>query len=169
MASTAHDPELPEATRIGRRMQAAVYGTILVISVIAVASEYQGQPLRIVGSVIATQLIFYLAHVYAGQLGVRLEQRHTPSRTELREIAWEEWPLFAAAGPPCIALLIGGLTPLNDATWVAIALGVGVGTLVLYGVRLGIAEGRSVGGVVLTATINGALGLLLVLLKVLVH
>lgn len=169
MPSTAHDPELPEATRIGRRMQAAVYGTILVISVIAVASEYQGKPLRITGSVVATQLIFYLAHVYAGQLGVRLETLHSPTRTDLREIAWEEWPLFAAAGPPCIALLIGGLTPLNDAVWVGIALAIGVGTLVLYGIRLGIAERRSVPGVIMTATVNGAFGLLLVVLKVLVH
>lgn len=169
MSSTTHDPELPEATRIGRRMQAAVYGTILVISVIAVASEYQGQPLRIMGSVLATQFIFYLAHVYAGQLGVRLETRHAPTRTELREILWEEWPLFAAAGPPCIALLIGGLTPLNDTTWVAVALGVGIGTLVLYGVRLGIAEGRTLGGVLLTASVNGALGLVLVALKIVVH
>jgi hypothetical protein len=169
MTSTGHDPELPEATRIGRRMQAAVYGTILVISVIAVASEYQGKPLRVMASVVATQFIFYLAHVYAGQLGVRLEQMHAPSRTELREIAWEEWPLFAAAGPPCVALLIGGLTPLNDGVWVGIALGVGVGTLVLYGVRLGIAEGRTVLGVITTASINGALGLLLVMLKIIVH
>lgn len=169
MTSSVHDPEMPEATRIGRRMQAAVYGTILVISVIAVASEYQGEPLRIMGSVIATQFIFYLAHVYAGQLGVRLELRHAPSRMELREIAWEEWPLFAAAGPPCIALVIGGLTPLNDDVWVTIALGVGVGTLVLYGIRLGIAEGRSLTGVIMTASINGAFGLLLVMLKIIVH
>lgn len=169
MAGTVHDPELPEATRIGRRMQAAVYGTILVISVIAVASEYQGRPLRIMGSVLATQFIFYLAHVYAGQLGVRLELRRAPSPTELRAIAWEEWPLLAAAGPPSLALLIGGLTPLNDDVWVTIALGVGVGTLVLYGIRLGIAEGRSVIGVIMTATINGAFGLLLVMLKIIVH
>jgi hypothetical protein len=121
------------------------------------------------GSVLATQLVFYLAHVYAGQLGIRLETRHAPTRTELRDIAWEEWPLFAAAGPPCIALLVGGLTPLNDDVWVAIALGVGVGTLVLYGIRLGLAEGRSAVGVAMTASVNGAFGLLLVALKVVVH
>lgn len=169
MASRPHDPETPERTRIGRRMQAAVYGTILVISVIAVASEYQGKPLRIMGSVLATQLVFYLAHVYAGQLGVRLETRHAPTRTELREILKEEWPLLAAAGPPALMLLVGGVTALNDALAVTLALGVGVGTLVLYGIRLGIAEERSPAGVAMTAAANGALGLLLVALKVVVH
>lgn len=169
MARTVHDPEFPERTRIGRRMQAAVYGTILVISVIAVASEYQGQPLRIMGSVLATQLVFYLAHVYAGQLGVRLETRHAPTRPELRQILQEEWPLLAAAGPPAGMLLVGGITGLDDSLAVTLALGIGVGTLVLYGVRLGIAEGRSAAGVAITASVNGALGLLLVALKIVVH
>lgn len=169
MAATVHDPERPQATRVGRNMQAAVYGTILALSLVAVASEYHAKPVRIVGSVLATQFIFYVAHVYAGQLGIRLETGRALTRRELRAVAVEEWPLLAAAGPPCIALLIGGLTPLNDAVWIDIALGVGVVTLTLYGIRLGRAEKRTLPGVAATAAFNGALGLVIVVLKVLVH
>ena len=42
-------------------------------------------------------------------------------------------------------------------------------TLFLYGVRLGRAEKRTLPGVIMTATINGAFGLMIVVLKVLVH
>lgn len=170
MSSVVRDLETePEATRIGRNMQAAVYGTILALSLVAVASEYHTKPLRIVGSVLATQFIFYVAHVYAGQLGVRLETRHAPSRMQLRDIAREEWPLLAAAGPMCIVLAIGGLTPLNDSVWIDLALWVGVATMVLYGVRLGLAEQRTWLGVASTAIINGTFGLVIVALKILVH
>lgn len=169
MATAARDPERPEATRIGRNMQAAVYGTILALSLLAVSSEYQQDPLRIVGSVLVTQFIFYIAHVYAGQLGIRLETGRPLARGELRRVAIEEWPLLAAAGPPCVALLIGGLTPLNDRVWTNLALWVGVGTLVLYGIRLGRAEKRTFAGVVMTAAVNGALGLIIVALKIVVH
>ncbi|UUY02388.1 hypothetical protein LRS13_16990 [Svornostia abyssi] len=167
--TTAHDPELPEASRIGRNMQAAVYGTILTLSLVAVSSEYQDLPLRIMASVLATQFIFYVAHVYAGQLGIRLETQHAPTRGQLRQVAREEWPLLAAAGPPCLALLVGGLTGFKDATSVNVALIIGVVTLFLYGVRLGRAEKRTLPGVIMTATINGAFGLVIVVLKVLVH
>ncbi len=169
MSATFRDSELPEATRIGRNMQAAVYGTILTLSLVAVSSEYQGQPLRIAGSVLATQFIFYIAHVYAGQLGIRLETRHPVSRAQLRGVAREEWPLLAAAGPPCLALLLGGLAVVSDDLAVDLALGVGVTTLVLYGVRLGRAEQRTWPGVAMTAAVNGALGLVIVFLKIVVH
>ena len=169
MSATFRDSELPEATRIGRNMQAAVYGTILTLSLVAVSSEYQDQPLRVAASVLATQFIFYIAHVYAGQLGIRLETGHPVSRAQLRGVAREEWPLLAAGGPPCLALLAGGLALVSDDLAVNLALGIGVTTLVLYGVRLGRAEHRTWPGVVMTATVNGALGLLIVVLKVLVH
>lgn len=168
-STTVRDPERPEATRVGRNMQAAVYGTILALSLVAVASEYHAEPTRIVASVLATQFVFYIAHVYAGQLGIRLETGRALTRRELRAVAVEEWPLLAAAGPPCIALLIGGLTPLNDNVWIDIALGVGVVTLTLYGIRLGRAERRSFAGVAMTAAFNGGLGLVIVVLKILVH
>lgn len=169
MPATYRESELPEATRIGRRMQAAVYGTILTLSLVAVSSEYQSLPLRVMGSVLATQFIFYIAHVYAGQLGIRLETGHPVSRRQLRDVMVEEWPLLAAAGPPCLALLAGGLTALDDDLCVDIALGIGVGTLVLYGVRLGRAERRTWPGVAMTAAVNGAFGLLIVVLKIVVH
>lgn len=169
MSATFRDSELPEATRIGRNMQAAVYGTILTLSLVAVSSEYQDEPLRIAGSVLATQFIFYVAHVYAGQLGIRLETRRPVSRAQLRGVAREEWPLLAAAGPPCVALLLGGLSLVSDELSVDLALGVGVTTLVLYGVRLGRAEQRTWPGVAMTAAVNGTLGLIIVFLKIIVH
>lgn len=170
MSSTVDDRELtPERSRIGRNMQAAVYGTILALSLVAVASEYHTKPIRIAGSVLATQVVFYIAHVYAGQLGIRLETRHAPTRMQLREIMREEWPLLAAAGPMCIALVIGGVTPLNDEVWIDLALWVGVATLALYGLRIGLAENRSWMGVVGTTVINALFGLVIVGLKILVH
>jgi hypothetical protein len=169
MSSAPRDIAFPEATRIGRNMQAAVYGTILTLSLIAVASEYQSSAPRIAASVLATQLIFYLAHVYAGQLGIRLETGRGLTSVQRRAVLREEWPLLAAAGPPCLVLIAGALAGINTTLVVNLALGVGVGTLALYGVQLGRAEHRSLSGVLTTAAVNSGFGLIIVVLKVAVH
>jgi hypothetical protein len=88
---------------------------------------------------------------------------------DIRDIAREEWPLLAAAGPMCITLLIGGLTPLNDGVWIDLTLWVGVATLALYGLRLGLAEKRSWPGVAATTATNALFGVVIVVLKVIVH
>ncbi|MBJ7330717.1 MAG: hypothetical protein JHC95_12530 [Solirubrobacteraceae bacterium] len=168
MSAAADDAQLVEE-RIARSMQAAVYGTILTLSLVALASEYQKDPLRVMASVLATQIVFYVAHVYAGQVGVRLATHQPPTWAQLKRVALDEWPLLAAAGPPCLVLLIGGVSPLKDSTSENLALWLGVATLFLYGIRLGRAEGRTVPGIAATAVINALFGVVVVVLKVIAH
>ena len=68
-----------------------------------------------------------------------------------------------------LCLLLGVVGLVKTDTAVAIAIGVGVVELFGYGIAAGRRLELSRGGTIVVGVVNGTLGLLIVLLKVLVH
>jgi hypothetical protein len=144
----------------------AVYGAILVTSVIAAASAEKGLSLGLlVLTVTVTILVFWLAHVYARALAHSVTAGTRVTWPELRGLAAHEWPLLQAA-IPSIALLVFGWLGLYDrstALWLAVASGVAL--LVAWGFVYARAEGLGPAGTTLAVSINTAFGLAVVALK----
>jgi hypothetical protein len=145
----------------------AVYGSLLAASVVAGAAgggHYDLSPLRLAAALLATGMVFWLAHAYARLVGDRIQ--HVPlDRQEIRRVAKHEWPLFQSALPPAGAALLFGLFGAGDpaAGWAALVVAIveQVGWATFATVRSG--ASRSL--VVATALGNLALGLLIVVLK----
>jgi hypothetical protein len=153
-----------------RNLAGAIYGTILATSVVAGLSEggsVDKGPAALV--VITSSLVFWLAHVYAGVLGHHLRLGHGFSWSRVGAIARHEWPILASGIPPAIVLALGtiGLFERDTAFWLAI--GVGIASLVLWGVAYAREQGYHTMVVALAGALNGLLGLVIVALKVLVH
>jgi hypothetical protein len=87
---------------------AAVYGQILVTSVVATLSEDHGISAgALLFWVLVTMLVFWVAHVYAEGVARRLDRDSDLTIAEVRDLAVDELPELLAALPAAGALLLG--------------------------------------------------------------
>jgi hypothetical protein len=145
----------------------AIYGSLLAASVVVGASaggDYNLGPLRLAALLVATGLVFWLAHAYARLVGDRIHHAEL-NRRELIAVARHEWPLLQASLVPAAAAVVVALVGASNvaAAWAALtaAIVAQVGWATAASVRAG-ANGPLV---VLTALVNLALGLIIVILK----
>jgi cobalamin synthase len=154
---------LPEGNIAG-----SLYGLVLVGSVLATLG-----PQERVGYMIAalgvTTLVFALAHAWAHALGGSARTRMPVDKHALRRSMRHEWTIVQAAVPASAALLPAALGFYSARTALWIALGVTVILLFIWGAALREIAGGSRGQVLGAGVASAALGLLLVVLKVLVH
>jgi hypothetical protein len=167
MSDTPAHPLAPEHANPAR----AIYGTILVMAVItALSHDDSVKSSELIAGVLATTFVFWIAHVYAEVLGQRMEgEGGRPTFANIAVAARGEWPLVEASLLPVLCLLLGVVGVVKTDTAVAIAIGAGVVELFGYGIAAGRRLHLSRGGIIVVGVINGFLGLLIVLLKVLVH
>ncbi len=167
MSDMPAHPLAPEHANPAR----AIYGTILVMAVItALSHDDSVTSAQLIAGVLATTFVFWIAHVYAEVLGNRVEGGSgVPTLANIATAARGEWPLVEASLLPVLCLLLGVVGLVKTDTAVTIAIGVGVVELFGYGILAGRRLGLSRGATIVVGVVNGALGLLIVLLKVLVH
>ncbi|MEV4000654.1 hypothetical protein [Actinomadura sp. NPDC049753] len=145
----------------------AVYGSLLAASVIVGASPRRepAPALELVVLLLATGLVFWLAHVYAGLAGDR-QHGLRMNWPELSSVGRREWPLAQAAIPPAVAAALCWVADLSDsvASWTAllVALGGQVGWTVAAGRR----ANATIYLIVVSGAVNLLLGVLIVVLKV---
>lgn len=148
-----------------------VYGTIIVLSVLtagAPAFEHNQWKLEIIAGL--TVGVFWLAHVYTHILGESIQEGHRLDHGELTVIARRELAIPRAAVLPMVAIALSAVGVLKTDTALWLAVGIGVTTLVVQGVRFARLERLSTIGMIVSVSINLAFGLALVVLKtVLAH
>ncbi|MFI2235855.1 hypothetical protein [Streptomyces chrestomyceticus] len=142
-----------------------VYGSLLAASVVVGASTLGTFPrLELVLLLLATGVVFWLAHVHAQLFGARLAQRSL-SRGIVLHVCREEWPIVEAAVPSAVAVLVSPLLGLDvqGAAWLALAVAL------ISQMGWATAAARRAGAVwrqvVLTDAVNLVIGLLIVALK----
>jgi hypothetical protein len=145
----------------------AIYGSLLAASVVvgtAASGDYDVRPWRLAGLLIATGLVFWVAHAYARLVGDRIHHAAL-NRREIVSVGRREWPLLQTAFPPAAAALLTGLLGASNETaaWAAliVALAAQVGWATLASIRSG-ANGRLI---FVTILVNIGLGLIIVFLK----
>lgn len=126
----------PEDERLGERVSAACYGTVLVLSALAlvdadnVSSGVGWELVTTVG--VAT----WLAHLYAEAVGDHLRHRAAQGGRELRRAMVDGVPILLATVPPALMLFLGRLDVLDPraALWASVVVAVlqlaGVGAFV---------------------------------------
>jgi hypothetical protein len=146
----------------------AIYGTIVASAVIAASAAGGKSPDAILILTVATLLVFWLAHVYAHFLDH--EVRHDRTRWKvLASIMGQELSMLIAPAVSILFLLLGALGLLNELLAVRLALWIGVAQLVGWGIDIARRRGRAWPAALLTGVINGAFGLVVILLEVLLH
>ncbi|MGP3923667.1 hypothetical protein [Streptomyces sp. 8N616] len=142
----------------------AVYGTVITGAVMAAYSEPPVEIDEVVPGVLATVVVYWLAHVYAEEL-VHFEEGVAFSRRRLWSTMRAQWAIVRAALAPVLVLLVAllfGATPtvaLEIAVWFTVLLLVGFGTV------SALRGGLRGGPLILAALLAGSLGLILVALK----
>ena len=144
----------------------AIYGSMLVTVLLAAQSGAETAVARVGLYVILGIFAFWLTHIWATLVGMRLDGPVT--RQIVAEAAREESPMLGAAVPPLIALGLGmtgilaAVDALNLALWVAVV------QLFVWGVAVGRAVGRTWGSAIVVGIVDLLLGLAIVSLKVFV-
>jgi len=158
-----------EAERRGHRYAGAIYGTILAMSVVAAGANGKGPNPWLAVAVVATSIVFWLAHVYSEALGRQIAQNRPYRLADRWEIAREEWPMAQASLPFAVCLLLGvfGVFPGDNSEMVAMV--VGIIALGVWGFAAARAE--RAGGLrqVITVATTASFGVVLLVLKLVVQ
>ncbi len=144
----------------------AVYGSLLVTTLIAVQWWHDVSATFLGLSLIVSVAIFWLTHVWAGIVNRRI---HGPIlRSEAITIAGAEAPMLTAAVVPTLILGIAYLGVVAVDTAVAIALLASLAQLFVWGLAVGRSAHTSWAFALGVATVDCALGIAIVILKVMV-
>jgi hypothetical protein len=152
--------------RAGRRRAAGIYGTIITAVVIAAGHNLRPLPLAI--TVLVTLLVYWLAEQYAELLAEGTHAGRLPNRAQVRRSLSVTWPMVSSCTIPLIVLLLlraGGADPEFAAEMALLAA---IGLLLAHGWTAGRAAGLHGLRLFAATSVAGALGLMVVLLKVLV-
>ena len=154
---------------MGERLAGFVYGTIVALGVlVGGARAFPHEAGHIAVLVLVTSVVFWLAHVYAHGLGGSVARDRRLTLAELRHVARHEAAIVEAALVPSAALLLGavGLISTKAAVW--FALGSGLAVLLAEGILFARVERLGWVGTLAVVSVNLALGLVLIGLKLLV-
>lgn len=152
----------------GGNLTGSLYGTVLVTSVLVAFNDTERLGL-IVAGVLVTAIVFALSHAWARALARSGAERKALDRHALRHAVGHEWAIVEAALPATAVLLLAAFDVYSVGTGLWIAVLLNVGLLFAWGVGL-----RQLSGGTLLQTLgaglaSATLGLVLVLLKILVH
>jgi hypothetical protein len=157
------------ARRTGERIAGLVYGTIVVMSVIAASSSgLERDSARIAGLVVATNVVFWVAHVYAHAVELSVVTRERLTGRGLKEVAAHEASILTAAVLPTGALLLGVFDFIGDRRAIWLALAAGTAALAGQGLALARIEKLTPFGTAVLVLMNVLLGLAIVALEVLI-
>ncbi len=153
----------------------AVYGSLLAASVVA-SADADGTPLAaldLAATLLATGLVFWIAHVYARVVGGRAthpvaEGGRLP-KGRVSSVARRELPIAQAAIPPTVVAVLGWALGVSDAAVASVALGVAIAGQVGWAVLASVRAGMGRRGVVVSGFANLAMGLAIVLIESALH
>jgi hypothetical protein len=150
----------------GERIAGIVYGTIIVMSVIAAGSAgTHSDTAGIAAFALTTSAVLWLAHVYSHALELSVESGRRLTLGKLRGLARREASVIRAALLPTAALLLGAFGLLNDRAAVWLALGLGTAVLAGQAFVYARIEGLGRVGTGASVAVNLSLGLTVVALE----
>jgi hypothetical protein len=149
----------------------SVYGVILVCGMIVASGSHDSTSWQVFWTVVITVVVFWAAHVYAGTVAHHGfdHGRVLGLRESFEEALGRSWGLLASALIPSSILLFGATKVMPDYLAIWLALWMGVLVLAVLGYIAFWRRGsrwpmRIVGGLT-----TAAFGLVLMLLKAIIH
>jgi hypothetical protein len=150
----------------GGDLQAAVYGSLLVTTLVAAQARHDASAEFIAFTLIVSVGVFWLMEVWSKLVTLRVAG--PISLSETRTVAREAGPMLSAALIPTLALASHnvGLVDVDQA--ISLAMILCIVQLFLWGLAVGHAIGRGWPVALVVAAVDCGLGLLIVALKVFV-
>lgn len=142
-----------------------MYGTVVVMATLTAAYASEKEPWKLASVVASTSLVLWIAHLYAHALSRTITESRLSFDT-VRSVARQEVGILLATVPPLVALTLGAVGLLRESTAVWLALGIGLFTLAVEGLRYARLERLGRRGTAAAIGLNLTLGLLVVALKV---
>jgi hypothetical protein len=163
----------PRATRrdplgLVRGGEGAITGTVVCAAAIAAGAGHLDTIGQLSVVILGTVAVYWIAHLHAVTIGSSLTHRHHPVAA-LRHAFGETLPIAGASVVPLGVLLIAYVLGAGVRTAAWVALGTTVALLVVYSYLAGARGGLDTAGRAASAAAGGAVGLLVVLLKVGLH
>lgn len=145
-----------------------ITGTVVCAAVIAYAAGTAGSTGELCLAIFGTVIVYWLAHLHATTVSLSVEHRHHPLAA-LRLALMRTWLVAGASVLPIAILLLAELAgaQLRTAAWIAL-----IATVVLltwYSYLAGARSGLGMGGRLASAAAGASLGLLVAVLKALLH
>jgi hypothetical protein len=122
-----------------------------------------------IAALAVTEVVFTTAHAWSTILTTGAARGGLPSVRDVWSALRYEWPVLQATWPAIVALSLAALGVYSADTGVNVALGLNAVILFLWGLALARLDGVSTPVAVAAGALTCALGLVLVVLKVLVH
>ena len=150
------------------QLSGAIYGTIIVAGLLAATGPDDDPEIWPTALwVLVTVVVFWLAHSWSLSIARRATGL-TPGGGLGHSLA-HHWPLVQAAFPPLAVMLLAALLGAKDETAILIAACSCVVLLGAWGFVVGMQEHDSLARIALTSVGCATLGLLLVVLKIVIH
>ncbi len=147
---------------------AAVYGSVLVTALVGEAYEGEFDARTMTLTLVATTLVFWLAHVWSEVMGVRLAGT-IPSWRDVRRVAVSEWPVVEAGFVPAALLMLAWVGVYSRDTGAELALVAALLQLGAWGFAAGWRTQHRLGPAIVTGAVDCAFGLAIVGLEVAIH
>ena len=144
----------------------AVYGTILAASILIASAGGAG---TVFLTVIGTGIVFWLAHAHVAVMRRVVRHGEHIDAHKIRKALTEEWPLVQASLSPAAPLILAMLGIIGETLATDIGILICFVGLVAWGIVVARAAQLSRRHTALAVGINVSLGLLLVVLKVILH
>lgn len=153
-----------------RSLASAIYGLVVVVSLLAVYGNDTSKSLgQTAGGIVVTAIVFWVAHVYTALVEHRRERGHRANLAEIRATAREDLPLVTSTLVPVLVLIVGATGLIERDTAVTLATIFCLTELFLVGALLEREEGGSAREVLVSGLITVSFGLVVILLKALIH
>lgn len=146
-----------------------IYGTITVATLLAAESARRETYAKTVGAVTLTLLIYWLAHSYSQFTGERIEGEEHFTYAGLVRVARHELTVLIGAAVPLAVLLILWAVAASLDSAVNAAIWTAAGIVVVIEIAIGVRAELTGRALVLQTAFGALLGLLVILLKVLLH
>ena len=166
---------LPRLVRFGTHLffgneetiSGAVYGTIIILAVIAAeARGYEHHMWQLGVVAFTTAVVLWLAHVYSDALGESVRRGRRLSLAEVGGIARRDHAIVLAAVPPVLAIIAGSSGLMNEHWAYRLATALGITALVVQGIRYATLDRLGLVGTAVAIALNLLFSLLIVLAEV---
>ncbi len=153
----------------GENPAGAVYGTITIGALLAAESSLRDTYPETVGAIVVALLVYWLAHSYAELLGQRLAAGERLTLSGLGRALGRDWAIVRGAGAPLVALLVAWAVGASQETGVTVALWTCVASLLAFELLAGLRTRAQPAELALELCIGAAMGLGVILLRVILH
>jgi hypothetical protein len=147
----------------------AIYGTMMVGALLAAESARRETYSETVGAVLITLLLYWLAHSYSDFASSRIQETESFTLGNLTRRMVHELPILVGAAIPLIALLLAWILGAALTSAVTAAIWSSAATIFVIEVVAGVRTSRSPRQLALQTTIGAMLGLLIIVLKLVLH